>query len=225
MSHKNRKESRAGKAEESGAPGCDAGPDCDKEASAPEERMSAQAVEEQPSDALEQMARQEQSLSLPVLLQRLEEAGREAEKNRDLYLRAVADLDTYRRKVQREKDELAKFAVAPLIEEMLQPLDHLEMAIAAAKAANEAPSLTTGVEMVRSQVNKILESYGVKEVCAEGMQFDPQLEDCVAHEPSDEVPENVVIKVMRRGYTLNGRLVRPASVVVSSGPSDGGKNK
>ena len=220
MSHKNRKESRAGKAEESGGSGCDAGPDCDKEASAPEERMSAQAGEEQPSDALEQMASQEQNLSLPALLQRLEEAGREAEKNRDLYLRAVADLDTYRRKVQREKTELAKFALQPLIEELLPSIDHLDMAIEAAKNSDDSKNILMGVEMVSSQIKKVFANFGVEEIKTEGMDFDPNTSECVSHEPSEDVPENGIIKVVRRGYMFNGRLLRPAAVVVSSGAKE-----
>lgn len=168
-------------------------------------------------DSSDQMVAEEQNLNLTELLLNLEKATAEAEKNRDLYLRSVADLDTYRRKVQREKEELAKFAVAPLIEELLPSMDHLEMAIAAAKAANEAPSLTMGVEMVCAQIAKVFEAVGVKEVDAQGKVFDPKFEDCVAHEPSEDFPENTVSKVMRKGYILNGRLLRPASVIVSSG--------
>lgn len=190
---------------------------CGKHPQSTEERIAEEAAKNPESDPLDQMTREEQNANASDIFKRLDESEKEAAKNRDLYMRAVADLDTYRRKVQREKDELAKFAQAPLIEELLPSLDHLEMAIAAAKSANEAPALTSGVEMVCAQVKKVFESFGVKEVEAEGKDFDPKFEDCVAHEPSDKIPENSVIKVMRRGYILNGRLIRPASVVVSSG--------
>ena len=149
--------------------------------------------------------------------QKLAEAVALAEKNKDLYLRAVADLDTYRRKVQREKSELAKFAVQPLVEELLPSLDHLEMAIQAANAVKGGENIAIGVEMVRSNVKKVFESFGVAEISGEGGEFDPASQECLSHEPSDSVPENRVIKVVRKGYTLNGRLLRPASVVVSSG--------
>ena len=149
--------------------------------------------------------------------QKLAEAEALAEKNKDLYLRAVADLDTYRRKVQREKSELAKFAVQPLVEELLPSLDHLEMAIQAANAVKGGENIAIGVEMVRSNVKKVFESFGVAEISGEGGEFDPASQECLSHEPSDSVPENRVIKVVRKGYTLNGRLLRPASVVVSSG--------
>ena len=148
---------------------------------------------------------------------KLTEALALAEKNRDLYLRAVADLDTYKRKVQREKTELAKFALQPLVEELLPSLDHLEMAIQAAKSVEGGENIAMGVEMVSGNVKKVFASFGVEEVSQAGGEFDPTKEDCVSHEPSDSVPENSVIKVVRAGYIMNGRLLRPASVVVSSG--------
>ncbi len=91
------------------------------------------------------------------------------------------------------------------------------MAIEASKKSGEAENLVLGVEMVRSQIVKILSSHGVEEIKASDRDFDPNLDDCVAHEPSDTVPENGIILITRKGYTYNGRLLRPASVVVSSG--------
>ena len=166
----------------------------------------------------EAMASEEQALNAEISAGgELEAALAQAAENRDLYLRAVADLDTYRRKVQREKQELSKFALQPLIEELLPSLDHLEMAIDAAKSSGEGGSITTGVEMVCAQIKKVFAGFGVEEIAAEGKPFDPNTSECVSHEPSETVAENGVIKVVRRGYLYNGRLIRPASVVVSSG--------
>ena len=153
----------------------------------------------------------------PADAERLDEAVAQAEKNKDLYMRTLADLDTYRRKVQREKQELAKFAVQPLVEELIPSVDHLEMAIAAARDSDDAKNLLKGVEMVCSQIKRVLANFGVEEIAGEGGDFDPNFQECVAHDPSDTVPENKVIRVMRSGYKIHGRLVRPASVVVSSG--------
>ncbi len=149
--------------------------------------------------------------------EQLVQARAQAEKNKDLYLRAVADLDTYKRKVQREKAELAKFALQPLVEELLPSLDHLEMAIQAANAVVDGKNIAMGVEMVSSQIKKVLASFGVEEISQAGKEFDPTKEDCVSHEASDDIAENHIIKVVRSGYSMNGRLLRPASVVVSSG--------
>jgi len=163
------------------------------------------------------MGAEEQAVNITELEKQLDAATLAAEKNKDLYLRTVADLDTYRRKAQREKQELAKFALQPLIEELLPSLDHLEMAIEASKGADECKNLIVGVEMVCNQFKKTLANFGVEEIQVKGKDFDPNLEDCVSHEPSDNVAENKVIKVTRTGYMYNGRLLRPASVIVSSG--------
>ncbi len=169
------------------------------------------------SRSADDMCAEEQAMNMSDLVGELDKAQDEAAKNRDLYLRAVADLDTYRRKVQREKQELAKFALQPLIEELLPSLDHLGMAIAAAQSSDDSKNILTGVEMVSSQIKKVFSNFGVEEVDAEGKPFDPNTSECVSHEPSEDVPENEVIKVVRKGYIFNGRLLRPASVVVSSG--------
>ena len=153
--------------------------------------------------AADDMCAEEQAMNSTDLMRRLDEAVAQAEKNKDLYMRTLADLDTYRRKVQREKQELAKFAVQPLVEELIPSVDHLEMAIAAARESDDAKNLL-----------------GVEEIAGEGGDFDPNFQECVAHDPSDTVPENKVIKVMRSGYKIHGRLVRPASVVVSSGKAE-----
>ncbi len=187
--------------------------ECNLDAIASEQRLA------------EDMASQEQQVDIslePEACQscsddKLAQAEALAEKNRDLYLRAVADLDTYKRKVQREKTELAKFALQPLVEELLPSLDHLDMAIQAANAVEGGNNIAMGIEMVRSQVKKVFASFGVEEISQAGGQFDPTKEDCVSHEANDEVPENTVVRVVRAGYVMNGRLLRPASVVVSSG--------
>ena len=162
------------------------------------------------------MANAEQSVNFSEMETELEKALALASENKDLYLRAVADLDTYRRKVQREKQELSKFAMQPLIEELLPSIDHLEMAIMACTTP-ECANIKIGVEMVCSQMKKVLSNFGVEEVVVLGKPFDPNTSECVSHEPSNDVAENDVIKVVRTGYIFNGRLIRPASVVVSSG--------
>jgi molecular chaperone GrpE len=162
------------------------------------------------------VATEEETENVAEVESELDKALASAAENRDLYLRAVADLDTYRRKVQREKQELSKFALQPLIEELLPSIDHLDMAIQACTAP-ECANIKIGVEMVSSQIKKVLNGFGVEEVVALGKPFDPNTSECVSHEPSNDVAENDVIKVVRTGYIFNGRLIRPASVVVSSG--------
>ncbi len=169
------------------------------------------------NDLADDMAAEEQAVNMTDLEIELEKALAQANENRNLYLRAVADLDTYRRKVQREKQELSKFALQPLIEELLPSIDHLEMAIAASKDSPDSSNIRMGVEMVSNQIKKVLANFGVEEISPEGKEFDPNTADCVSHEPSESIKDNHIIKVVRKGYIFNGRLIRPASVIVSSG--------
>ncbi len=189
-------------------------------AAADEQRQASDMAsnEQQVDIALEEGAQQaDDARQCQEISKLLDEANALAEKNKDLYMRAVADLDTYRRKVQREKAELAKFAQQPIIEELLPSLDHLEMAISAADGVPGGKDIAMGVQMVSSQIKKVLSNFGVEEISPLGKDFDPNTAEAVDRQPSDDLAENKVLKVVRTGYTLNGRLLRPASVVVSSG--------
>ncbi|HEY1849222.1 MAG TPA: nucleotide exchange factor GrpE [Opitutaceae bacterium] len=145
-------------------------------------------------------------------------AKKEAAENHDRYVRAVADLENFRRRSVREKDELRQFAASRLLEELLPALDNLGLGLAAASKPNaDLKSLSSGVEMVQQQLKSVLAAHGLKEVSPVGEAFDPHKHEAISHEPSQSVKAEHVVSVVRTGYTLNGRLLRPASVVVSSG--------
>jgi molecular chaperone GrpE len=100
------------------------------------------------------------------------------------------------------------------------------LAIAAAKQPNaDVKSLIGGVDMVLAQLKNALSSHGLKEINPVGQAFDPHQHEAISHLPSDKIPEEHVIEVVRTGYSLNGRLLRPASVVVSSGRAKPGDAK
>lgn len=148
----------------------------------------------------------------------------ELEKAQSLYLRARADLENYRKRASREKMEFAKFANAQLIESFLPVLDNLKLGLESAKNHPEAAAVTQGFEMVGQQLWQVLSEEGLKEVSPEGEDFDPNFHDCVTHETSEDVEEGKVLKVVRVGYMLNDKLLRPASVTVSSGPAKENKS-
>jgi len=146
-------------------------------------------------------------------------AKKEAAANYDRYARAMADLENFRKRTVREKDELRQFASAGVMEDIIPVLDNLALGIAAAKQQTDVKSIVDGIGLVLEQLKAALAKNGLKEVNPVGQAFDPNLHDCISHQPSAEVPEEKVSQVVRLGYTLNGRLLRPASVVVSSGPA------
>jgi molecular chaperone GrpE len=155
----------------------------------------------------------------PAIEEPLAAARREAAGNYDRYLRAVADLENFRRRATREKDELRQFATVNLLQGILPVLDNLQLGLAAAGQQTDTTTIANGVAMILEQFKAVLERYGLKEVNPAGKQFDPHLHESISHQPSAEVPEEHVLQVVRTGYTLHGRLLRPASVVVSSGPA------
>lgn len=147
-------------------------------------------------------------------------AKAEAAANYDKYMRAVADLENFRRRAVREKDELRTIATGRVLEDIFPVLDNLALAVAAAKQPNaDVKSLVGGVEMVLAQLKSALGSHGLKEINPAGQAFDPHQHEAISHEPSPTVPGEHVLNVVRTGYALNGRLLRPAAVVVSSGPA------
>jgi molecular chaperone GrpE len=154
------------------------------------------------------------------LAAQLAAAKAEASANYDKFMRAAADLENFRRRTVREKDELRTTATGRVLEDIFPVLDNLALAIAAAKQPSaDVKSLVGGVEMVLAQLKTALASHGLKEINPVGQAFDPHQHEAISHQPSDKVKEEHVLNAVRTGYSLNGRLLRPAAVVVSSGPA------
>lgn len=148
----------------------------------------------------------------------LASARKEAADNYDKFVRAVADLENFRRRTVREKDELRQYAAGAVLEDLLPVLDNLGLAITAAKQPGaDVKSLTGGVEMVLGQLKSALGNHGLKEINPAGQPFDAHQHESLSAQPSATVPEGNVLSVVRTGFMLNGRLLRPASVVLSSG--------
>ena len=144
----------------------------------------------------------------------------ELEKYKDAALRARADLDNYRKRVAREKEDAIRYANNSLLESLLPILDNFELGLDAARNTPEAAGIVQGLQMVRKQLEDFLRDHGVEIVNAEGTPFDPNLHEAVAHEPDAKLKEGTVVRQLRKGFKLKDRLIRPASVVVSKGPSD-----
>jgi molecular chaperone GrpE len=141
----------------------------------------------------------------------------ELNKYKDAALRAAADLDNYRKRVSRERDESIKYANAAFLERLIPMLDNFELGLQAARNAPEAAAIVDGLSMVYKQLQDFLASSGVETIDAAGQTFDPNLHEALAQEESQDIPEGKVIRQVRRGYRLRDRLLRPANVVVSKG--------
>ena len=118
--------------------------------------------------------------------------------------------------MEREKTEFAQFASADLMKELLNALDSFDLAIKNAAAETKGGgNLLRGFELIYKQLQDTLTRFGLKPLEAKGKAFDPNFHQAVSTKPTNEVEENTVIDEMRKGYTLNGRLLRPAMVTVS----------
>ncbi len=138
-------------------------------------------------------------------------------KWKELAMRGAADLENYRKRAAREREESVRYANQSLLEELLPILDNFEMGMQA--AGQEKDSMVyVGMSMVRKQLDDFLTNCGVSLVEAEGKPFDPNLHDAVSQEATAEAEEGTVLRVTRRGYLLRDRLLRPASVIVAKAP-------
>ncbi|WP_305042182.1 nucleotide exchange factor GrpE [Geoalkalibacter sp.] len=161
----------------------------------------------------------------------LDECREEARRNHDLYLRAAADLDNFRKRAQREREDLAKFANERILREVLPVMDNLERAVEHARQeGSDVRTLLEGVEMTLGQFAKVLEKFGVTPVSSLGEAFDPARHEAMGQVESAAQPPNTVAQELQKGYLLHERLLRPALVMVTrapaaaSAPEQGGEN-
>ncbi len=137
-------------------------------------------------------------------------------------LRVQAELENYRKRAQREMVEERKYAVIPLVRDLLPVVDNLERAIEAAQQTPGSEGLLDGVRMVAGQLTAALAQHQCVRVEGEGAQFDPNVHQAIGQEPSDKYPAGVVSRAFQAGYKLHDRVIRPAQVFVSTGPATGG---
>jgi molecular chaperone GrpE len=145
--------------------------------------------------------------------------GRETQKKledvHDRWVRSVADLENYKKRAQKERDEVQKFGVEKLVKDLLPVLDNLDRALAAAAADDP---LVAGVKLVRSSFEQALARHGVKGFSAMGQPFDPARHEALMQVPTAEAAPGTVVLEHARGFTLHERLVRPALVGVAVAP-------
>ncbi len=147
----------------------------------------------------------------------------QVEQYRNQALHAAADLENYRKRMIREKEEILRYANSSLLEKLLPILDNFELGLEAARASAEgkAAEIVNGLSMVQRQLSDFLKENGLQLIEAEGVPFDPKWHEAIGQENHETLSEGHIIKQLRRGYRLAERLIRPASVIVSKGKEDG----
>ncbi|MBE0489663.1 MAG: nucleotide exchange factor GrpE [Halomonas sp.] len=196
----------------------------DDELARREQEAEPQPVEGELEDAVEaaeqaEVAETEVESDNPeaeLLAARVEELEQTVAEAKDQALRAAAEAQNVRRRAEQEAEKARKFALEKFVKELLPVVDSLEKALEAmADEATEAHR--EGVSMTLKMQQDVLAKFGVEAVEPAGEPFDPQFHEAMAMVPNPELDPNTVMEVMQKGYLLNGRLVRPAMVVVSQG--------
>ena len=193
--------------------------DNDQDEVEPEEELEEKLEEDSAEE--EEPAKKEEAKELSPLEQ-LEEQIRlkdeEILKQKDTFLREKAELENFKKRLTKEKEDFVQFANERLLKELLQIEDNLERAMAAPNATLE--SLKEGVEMIQKQFKDFLKNQKVEAIEALGKPFDPNLHEVLNQQESEEHEENTVIEEYSKGFTLNGRILRSAKVVISKKPAE-----
>lgn len=206
---------RGGDSEATPAPQADAGEESAAETgSADAEAAPSPPLSEVASTATGETSQEGVRDELAALQQQLAEAN-------DKFLRARAELENYRRRMQREHDQVRYTAKASAVEGFLGVFDHFQMAREHAAGDSDVEALRHGMDLIMAEFERALAAVGVERFDAVGEEFDPTRHEAMAQQPSDDVAAGYVLQQWKCGYRLGERLLQPATVVVSTGPADG----
>lgn len=162
---------------------------------------------------------------LQEIRQQLEKKESEAKENYDRFLRQVAELENFKKRMAREKGEAIRYANENLMKDLLPVLDNLERAVDHAQGGGNGKPLLEGVEMVLKGFLDVLNKYGVTQISAKGESFDPEKHEAIAQVESEAYEPNTVVEEHHKGYYLLDRLLRPSLVSVAKPPEAKEKKK
>ncbi|AHE99044.1 nucleotide exchange factor GrpE [Thioalkalivibrio paradoxus] len=151
---------------------------------------------------------------------RLAELEELAEQRRDQLLRAQAEMENQRRRFERELEAAHKYAMERFASELLTVCDSLEMGLDAARKTEDAGSIIEGTELTLKALRKAFDKFGIESVDPTGERFDPERHQAMTTQESAEHRPNTVLMTMQKGYLLQGRVLRPAMVIVSRAPDE-----
>ncbi len=155
-----------------------------------------------------------------ILRRQLEAAEKKAEDNWDKLLRSQAELENLRKRMERELQNVQKYAIEKFAKELLTVVDSLELGLQAALETDNVEKIREGVELTLKQLLTVLERFDIRPVDPLGEKFDPEYHQAMATEEVKGVEPDTVVKVFQKGYLLHDRLIRPALVVVAKKPAE-----
>lgn len=183
------------------------------------ENPAAAPDEPPPAPAAANDASAETEALIAALRSELDQAQAQAAAAKDAQLRAAADLENIRRRIERDAANSLKFATEKLLGELLAVCDSLELGLKASSGEGPAKALADGMQLTYRQLVAVLEKNGVRQIDPTGQPFNPDHHQAMTMAESSEVPANHVLDTMQKGYLLHERLLRPAMVVVARAPA------
>jgi molecular chaperone GrpE len=145
----------------------------------------------------------------------LKKVVKEREELKDKYLRTLAEMDNFRKRIKKEKEEYYKFALSEFLFSLLPIIDNLERALNSKSPANSEQSIISGIKMIFKQLLDLLKKNEVKEIEALGKSFDPNIHQALSKEEKEGIKEPTVVEVYQKGYSYQGRLLRPSLIKVA----------
>ena len=136
------------------------------------------------------------------------------------YLYLAADFDNYRKNAIKERSDLTKYGSERFVRDFLKVYDNFERALESEVTVDTLESFRQGVKMIATELKSLLQKFGVEEVKAEGVPFDPSTHEALSSEPRNDMPAGVVARVFQKAYKMHDKLLRPAQVIVASAPPE-----
>ncbi|HIF50501.1 MAG TPA: nucleotide exchange factor GrpE [Thiotrichaceae bacterium] len=170
------------------------------------DELTAEAEESQEETA---------EVDIETLQALLEKEKEQSQANRDSALRAQAEMENLRKRTTRDIENAHKYALEKFVNELLPIIDSLSLGMTAAETAENVDELREGMDLTLKMFSSAIDKFGVKEINPQGDKFNPEQHEAISMQEIEGTESNTVVAVMQKGYELNGRLVRPAMVVVS----------
>lgn len=180
-----------------------------------EQEVEAKENQGEESPEVTESENQQSELDAETLQQLLEKEKEQSQANRDTALRAQAEMENLRKRTRRDIENAHKYALEKFVNELLPIIDSLELGLSAAEKADNVDDLLEGMNLTLKMFSAALDKFGVKTIDPQGEKFNPEQHEAVSMQEIEGSEPNTVVSVMQKGYELNGRLVRPAMVMVA----------
>ena len=154
-------------------------------------------------------------VDVEFLQRQLEKLQEQSKVSLDKVVRAQAEMENLRKRAARDVENAHKYALEKFTDELLPIMDSLELGLSASVKAKNLDDLCKGMELTLEMFNTVMEKFGITMIEPKGEKFNPELHDAVSMQETNDSNSGIIIEVMQKGYTLNGRLIRPAMVVVA----------